>query len=510
MQSRSYRSFGVTLALLALLLSAAVGWAQTPQTIVIDGINDFDPGNVIDVDGADTQFPNIDLEDIYVTNDAVSLFIGAEHDQAGWTLVQLGIAIDVNTADGGTTDPWGRQIEWTLAPLKPDFMFYINLDNNWQAGYSWSGSAWTELAVGPNALGWAGNTGGFKELGILLATLGVTASDDINVEMWVTQDAANKGPLDCMANDASQLSTPSFTLWETSTPIPLTDMLTYTVQAAADPDPPVVTGTERTDLEDFPAESFFDVYFNEPVALPSAQNPANYTISGGDGLAHPVVVATRDASQPNIVHLEVGVPMSASGNLYQVTVTGVKDLAGNTIVNNGVTNVGCFLLKNMLFRGRMSAYLASNSSPPDGFSVEGDVVPLTFGTTCDTGNMTDTGTDDIWEYENVFHIGGDCGTGTALQEVQWKFNHNCTTYEPLGSNRVHTITEGTGATDTLDFWWNDEDPSQFTSHDIDVELFVDLNVYGYLPGDVVAINGSELPLTHDVPSLNELVDDGTG
>jgi hypothetical protein len=68
----------------------------------------------------------------------------------------------------------------------------------------------------------------------------------------------------------------------------------------------------------------------------------------------------------------------------------------------------------------------------------------------------------------------------------------------------------TGAYDTLDVWWNNQDPTQFTTHDIDVEFFVDMNVYGVAPGDTVAINGSAAPLSYDWPSLNELVDDGTG
>lgn len=47
------------------MVVAAAGWAfaTTPQTIVIDGVNDFLPANLVDADGGDTQFPNIDLGD---------------------------------------------------------------------------------------------------------------------------------------------------------------------------------------------------------------------------------------------------------------------------------------------------------------------------------------------------------------------------------------------------------------------------------------------------------------
>jgi hypothetical protein len=361
---------------------------------------------------------------------------------------------------------------------------------------------------GPGVLGWVTGTG-FSELEIQLATLGVTANDILNVELWITQDGPTKGPLDCMVNDGSQLSLPSGTLWDTETPIPLYLMYAYEVQFMPDPDPPVVEATQLT-LPDFPAESFFDVTFNEPVDETTAETPGNYAISGGDGGAHTVVTATRDATQLNVVHLEVSSSMSASTNLYTLTVTGVKDLANNTIVNDGVDNVACFMLKSTIFRGFFGPYLAGNSSPPDQFSIEGDIPPLTFGVICDTGNMADTGTDDIWEWTNLFHISGDCQAGTAEAELQWKFAHNCMTYEPLASNRLHTFSLTTGALDVLEFWWADEDPTQFTNHDIDVEFFVDMNLYGYQPGDAVTLNGSELPLTTDVPSLNPLVDDGSG
>lgn len=506
MSKRGYRSTVTVLAVLALMLGATWCWAQTPQTIVIDGINDFDPSNLIDADGGDTQFPNIDLGDIYLTNDAVSLYYGFDQDPDGWGIIQLGIAIDINnTPAGGDTDPWGRQIEWTLAPNKPDYMFYVNLDNNWQAGYEWDGANWVAFAEGPNSLGWVTSTG-FKELGILLCPLGVFPSDEINTEIWVTQDSPTKGPLDLMVDDVSQLSSPGFTLWDTTTPIPLTLMYNYTIQVAADPDPPVVTETRPNN--DFPAESFFDVYFNEPIDPVTAQTVGNYTISGGDGGVHNVVVATWDANLCNVVHIEVAPPMTASANLYQVTVVNVEDLASNVIVNNGVTNVACFMLKHALFRGRFSHYLATNSDPPDTFTVEGALDPVTWAL-CDNAFMTDTLVDDIWEWENIFHIGGDCAGGTASASMEWKFVHECSTYEPL-ANRHHTFDLAGGASDTLDFWWNDEDPTQFILSPVDVEFFVDMNLFGFAPGDTVGVNGSELPLTWNVPTDNEMVDDGSG
>ena len=495
-------SVGRMLSLLAILvLGAGTVLAQTPQTIVLDGVNDFLPGNLLDADGGDTEYPNIDLGDVYLTNDAVNLYLGMDQDPAGWGTVQLGVAIDVNTAAGGDTDPWGRQLEWSLAPTKPDFMFYVNLDNNWQASYQWDGSAWVNMAQGPAALNWQTGTA-FKELAVMLSTLGVGPGDVINIETWVTQDGSTKGPLDAAAGDGVQFSTPTVTIWDSTTPAPMTDMFGYTILAAADNDPPLLSEVEPTD---YPVDSFFDIFFNEPVDETTAEIPGNYTFTGAT-----VVTATRDPSNPNVVHIVLDNPQTQSANLYVVTATGVKDVAGNTIVDDGVDNTFGFMLKNVVFRGLFGPFLANQGAGPHEFSVEGDTAPLTFGTLCDTGIMADTGIDDIWEYSTIFLVPGDVGAGTAVGDIEWKFVYNCATYEPLPGNRVATLDLATGATDTLEAYWNDQDPSFFTAHDIDVEFFVDMNGSAYVPGDVVTLNGSILPLTYDLPSLTTLVDDGTG
>ena len=88
------------------------------------------------------------------------------------------MAIDVNTAAGGTVDPWGRQLEWSLAANKPDFIFYVNLDNNWQGGLLLERHRLGEPGPpAPGALGWiTGN--GFSELAVLLGSLGVAPGSD--------------------------------------------------------------------------------------------------------------------------------------------------------------------------------------------------------------------------------------------------------------------------------------------------------------------------------------------
>lgn len=486
----------VLAGLLALLLPAAV-LAQTTQTITLDGVNDFDPSNLLDSEPGDTEHAPIDLLDIYVTNDATTLFVGIGHDQTSWTTVQVGIAIDVNSVGGGTTDPWGRQLEWSLAANKPDFMFYTNLDNDWQAGYYWDGAAWVDMGSGPGALGWVAGPATFKELGILLGTLGVSASDPLNIEAWITQDGGDKGPLDAAANDASQLSLPGGTTWSTPAPIPMFDYLAYTVQASADPDPPVVSGALHL------VDSQVAVTFNEPVGAATAEVAGNYSVSGAT-----VVSAAIDGGSPNVVNLTLAADIGASASMYSVTVINVQDLAGNPIVVNGTTNVACFMVKNVLFRGRMSAFLNSQTMPYGGFTVEGSPLPLTWGL-CDGMDGVDVG-GGVYEIAADFCVAGDCAGGTSSASLEFKWVYDCATYEPLASNRTHLMDLATGANDTIDVWWNDQDPSQFTLHDIDVEIFVDMTGSAYVMGDTVSVNGTMPPLNWNVPSDNQLVDDGTG
>jgi hypothetical protein len=501
------KTYGYRIVLLltaALFLCGGSALAQVAQDIIVDGVNDFNVANLIESEPGDTQFTEVDLVDLSVTNNANNLFVGYGYDKGVWGSNQIGIAIEVGTADGGSTDPWSRQLDWSTAVNKPDFVVYCNLDNNWQAGYRWDGAAWVEFVTqGPGALNWVADTT-FGEFAILLATLGVGTGDAVGVEVWTTQDNVQRGPFDMFANDAVQTSTPGGTIFA---PVPApqpTIFHPFTILAAADAEPPVIDTVRPTA---HPIATGLDVVFNEPVDQTTAETAGNYALDNMGAIA--VTAAVRDAVDLNVVHLTLAAPMGAQASLYDLTVANVEDLAGNPIAT-GSGDEACFMVKELVFRGLFSFFLQNNSSPPDAFSVEGDLAPLTFGALCDTGNMADTGTDDIWEFSGLFMVVGDCGTGTASETLEWKFVHNCATYEGLAGNRTHTLDLTNGATDVLEFWWNDEDPSNFLTKAVDVEFFVDMNASGMAMGDTVSINGNVAPLTNDVPSVTRLVDDGTG
>jgi hypothetical protein len=482
-----------------LLCLAAPGSASAfvPQTIVIDGVNDFLAANLVENDSSDTQFAPIDLRRVYITNDANKLYFGLGQDKDGWTTVQIGIMISTLTKNGATNDMWSHRIAWAGAHT-PGYGAYKNYDNNWQEFRQWTGTAWSApLRSGPGANGMTNNTA-FGEIGFLLCELGVAAGDSIWFEIVVTQDGTTKGPLDLSKHDAVQLSTPGGTVWDPPAPITVSQTWGYRIQSVGDAVRPTVTSA-------FKRQPFtISVVFSEPVHLATSQNPANYALAGTSAI---VVDAVRRTQQCNIVDLALSQDIFAQDPLYKVTVTNVQDLAGNVILNNGTTNIAEFALKDVYFRGLFNCYLVQHSTPPNTFSVEGDFEPLTFTQTCDTGVMTNTGVNNIYQVKVEFCIEKQSGAPYAERNLQWKFMHNCTTYEPLANNREFLLTSQLGAQDTVEAYWNNEDASQTINHAVDVIFRADMNGVAAAT-DTVAVDGNVLPLDWNVPSANRMLDDG--
>jgi len=497
---------------LAALAMAGLVLAATPQTIVVDGANDFLIDNLIDADGGDTQFTQIDLDSIFVTNDTNKLYFGIKYDKDGWGTCQVGIAI--STGDpGGTSDPWGRAIAWTNAPHKPDYYAYSNMDNSWQELRNWNNGTmtWDAVYAGTSSLGWINGTG-FEELGLNLGDLGLAIGDTIYFEVISTQDGSTKGPLDLMAGDADQLSTPSTTTWDVAQPVELTSMFMYIVQSSADVVAPTVeafyaggkTGQASGDLD----TDQLVVRFSEPVDETTAETAGNYTLSG---TAAGITSVVRNVSFPNRVTIYLDASISPSSTNFTVTVANVEDLAGNPVVEDGVSNAGAFFYKGIMWKGLMGLHMRQHSVAPavDTFTVEGSISPLTFGL-CDNMFLQDNSDSIYTGFASFSLTGHDESFVWVIDDatLEWKFAHQCSEYEPLAANRTHIISEQNGAWDTLQYWWNDEDAGYFTAHAMDVIFTVDANTYGATIDSVMAINGSALPLSFTIPSVNEMADDG--
>ncbi len=518
------------LALLCLFVSAPAR-AFVPQTITVDGVNDFDPQNLLDDDTNDTQ-PNcspqvlpLDLGKVYVTNDNNYLYVGIEFSQSCFCSMNLGMAFDVgNTAAGGTTDAFGRKIGWSSVTYKPDYMLYDVTPTscntfNYEVLYKDTLSAWSNISTRVNP-SWGSGANGlgivdslhFVEFKLPLATIGASSvGTAMNFEFWVTQEGTTKGPLDALASDNVQMSHPNTTTWDTANVVQMTTMFPYVIQNAVDNTPPTLVNAKAVGFATLANGQFglttnkIDLQFSEPVDLTTAQTTSHYAFSGP--VTRTVSSAVRDASAANIVHLTLSTGIAANASSYQITVTGVNDVAGNPITANGTTNVGGFFLQNLVFNGDFRLGLCNHTfAAADTFAVEGSLSPLSFGL-CDNGLMTDANADSIYTLTVPFCLERDRVSGVGSAVLEWKFSHHCNTYEPLASNRIYNLSSANGASVNINEAWNNANPNDYVSHAVDVVFAVDASHFNPGPTDIITLLGNASPLAFTQPGVL-MKDDG--
>jgi hypothetical protein len=531
-------------ALLLLCLFGTQAQAAVPQTIIIDGVNDFDLSNAIDADSADTQIQDwctddpepegpMDIGTVFVTNDAANLYIGFYYDKDCFQdpAVNLGFAIDLGDTAGGTFDKFGRAIGWANLVNKPDYVVYDVLKSptdNFEVLYKWNGvDDWDDVTSIVNGVGSGNDALGIVEFGTNFVEFKLPlcslipdldpGTTQINLEWWMTQEGGTKGPLDAVASDDVQMSRFASTTFDTTDTVQMTTMLPYTIQAVVDNDPPNVASASATGFLVQGDGTFaltttrIDVLFDEAVEATTAGNPANYSLTDPVNGFNFISAATRDPVNCNLVSLTLGIPINADDSFFDVTVSGVKDLAGNTIVNNGSDNVGSFFIQNVTFEGNMALGLCSGDFlPSDDFSVEGNVLPLTFDPLCDNAKMYDVDADSIYSTTVPFNYNKDPGTGKGEASLEWKLVHACTTFEPLASNRQELLTSDNGGSHTISVAWNDEEPGDFTTQPVDVIFQVDANMFSPGALDTITVHGDQAPLSFDPLQGIVMVDDGSG
>lgn len=517
-----------SLLILGMLSFAASALAAIPQTITVDGVNDFDPANLLSDDRDDTQtfcsplIGSLDIGRVYVTNDANFLYVGVEYPRSCFCDVNLGMAFDIGTAGGGTTDPFGRRIGWANVPFKPDYVIYdvppTNCSSfNYEAFYKDSAGSWFNRSQyinpsyggGSNGLGIVDSVL-FKELKIPLSVLGVSAGTNMHLEFWVTQEGTTKGPLDALASDDVQMSRVGQTTFDTTAVVQMTQMIAYTVLNAVDAAPPTLTSTSAVGFNLLANRTYslnttrIDVQFNEPVDEATAEVAANYTYSGP--VTRTVTIAERDPSIPSLVHLTLNSFVTANAAAHQISVQNVKDLANNTIVNNGTSNVRGFFIQNLAVAADLSLPLCGGALlTTDTLSVEGSLGPLDF-TLCNNALLYDANADSIYTGTIPFVLPRDPGTGLGEAVLEWKLVAKCSQFEDFPGNRVDTLRSGVASL-TKNVAWSNQDPSQYTSIPVDVVFKVDATRRNPLPGDVITLLGSAGPLSFTQPGV-PMLDNG--
>ncbi|NIV33272.1 MAG: hypothetical protein GWN58_28645, partial [Anaerolineae bacterium] len=139
------------LVIVAMLLTGipitGVSFAQT-TSIVIDGVKEADWGEPLASDPAgDMSEPNLDLQNLYVVEDADNYYIGFDATASSWGMT-YGIYLDTDGMDGSgaTTDPWGRAVNAVPAHL-PEHTLYV-YHEDWDTLQDvqlnhWNGSGWS-------------------------------------------------------------------------------------------------------------------------------------------------------------------------------------------------------------------------------------------------------------------------------------------------------------------------------------------------------------------------------
>ncbi len=139
------------LLIVSLLLSIVPLTAAEPApstVIVIDGVKDANWGTALSVDPTlDMTEPNLDLQGLYVVDDAEFFYIGFDATASSWGMA-YGIYLDTDLVDGSgaTADPWGRAVNAVSAHL-PEHALYVwhnDTDTLENAQFNhWGGAGWS-------------------------------------------------------------------------------------------------------------------------------------------------------------------------------------------------------------------------------------------------------------------------------------------------------------------------------------------------------------------------------
>lgn len=240
-----------TLILAALLIGAGTASATT---ITFTGSeSDFTGAGVspLENDGIDTEAfcggQPLDIGKVYVTNDAIYVYLGYQYARACFCDMNLGLAF--NTRSGGrANDAFGRQIDWSGALDQPDFMLYDVIPTscngyNFEALYEDSAGGWENISHqvnanydnGPSGFGSDGlqivdtDGGNFVEIRIPIEILSLSLTGNcpsMGIELWTTQEGGSKPAFDMVANDPEGRSTPSGTCFDVG-PCPPSAPRTY-------------------------------------------------------------------------------------------------------------------------------------------------------------------------------------------------------------------------------------------------------------------------------------------
>ncbi len=237
--------------------------------------------------------------------------------------------------------------------------------------------------------------------------------------------------------------------------------------------------------------------FSEDMDQTTAENAANYAMTGGPGA---VVVdgVELDMDDASLVHLTT-FDVLEPGYDYTVTVTGVESVGGTPV--DPSNNTDCFYLHKVEFSVNMQLYFLANGET-EVVNLQGDTYPLTWDI-CEGAYMQSAG-DSVFFTEEYFTMGHECGAYAESTQVKYKYIADCMTWEGDYDFGHYVTLDPNSATQAVNVWWNDVAPSDNITCDVGVRFQVT-----ELPEtfSVVEVYGSAAPL--DWVTGTALYDDGT-
>ncbi len=468
-------------------------------TPTVDGTLDAVYGAAEATDGTGAPQGNavMDLGKLYVCNDATYWYfyftVNANIGTTNWGKYILYIDTNGVAASGATTDAWGRNVG-VLDPHKPEYSINGWVDSppygaNHTQLWVWGGASWSGSGSADAA---AISTGTTSAIEWKIARSRIGDPSQIWCEVYATGGGASDNAQDTVNNPAEDWNA---TDWVTKAI--LSNSTNVPRNSGADTTPPTVLGASASGSA--PMDSVL-VTFSEPVDKTTAETIGSYTFTGGVS----VIAATRSSSDSAQVTLRTStLPV---GSNVKLTVTGVKDKANNTIVANNSTNVACFALAHIYMRAHLNLHLRTHSVPPNTVGWEGSLSPLTWDPTCDYP-LSDVDGDSVYTGDAYFNIPDVCATSSGSVQMEYKLTHTCTEWESI-SNHVLQLNQNTG-TDTLEIWWNDLAPANYTTKAVDVKFTIDMAALNPTVSDIVTLDGDQNPLNWNVPSSTTLYDTGT-
>jgi glycosidase len=192
-QDKTPRLFSILLVLALLLSGVPVMAAPQAQavSIVIDGVKEAAWGDPLASDPVgDMSEPNLDLQGLYVVEDADNYYVGFDATASNWGMT-YGIYLDTDQVDGSgaSSDPWGRAVNAVSAHL-PEHTLYVYHDGDTDTLQEaqlnhWNGSGWSydSLSSQGGAQGY-GPAEDWVEYRVPKAALGDPAS--IALELFTT------------------------------------------------------------------------------------------------------------------------------------------------------------------------------------------------------------------------------------------------------------------------------------------------------------------------------------